>query len=233
MKNYKKTGFFNVYVLTLKQEKGNKDIEHKYKIKDYESYRHVNRELACYLINKRGCLMLGMSEKGKPTNPIKGDVIYGYDGYDKRNIIFCITQRIFSFDKSDNDLIFPDINLVSLTPGMTFQYTVNSVIECFESRMRNNEIFDCSIQCSHEWGPKNLIPKGYEWVKEGTVQEGDYVWIIDSYPDRHDYWSKIKNNIYSHERIGKSIEKSGVVFIHKDGSKTRFEYYEPFVIRKK
>lgn len=229
----KRTGFFNVYVLTLKQEKGSKNIKHKYRIKDYESYRHVNRELACYLINKRGCRMLGMSEKGKPTNPIKGDVIYGYDGYDKNNIIFCITQRIFSYDKSDNDMMFPDIDLVSLTPGMTFQSTVNKVIECFESRMLNNEIFDCSIQCFREWGPKNLIPKGYEWVKEGTIQEGDYVWISDSNPNRRDYWSKVKNNISSHERIGKPIEKSKVVFIHKDGSETQFEYCKPFIIRKK
>lgn len=231
--NMRKTGFFNVYVLTLKQEKGNKGIEHKYKIKDYESYRHVNRELACYLINKRGCDMIGMTEKGEPTSPMKGNVIYGYYGYDRRNIIFCITQRIFSYDKSDNDLIFPDINLVSLTPGITFQSTVNKVIECFKSRIHNNMAFDCSIQCYHEWGPKNLIPRGYEWVKEGTVQEGDYVWISDTSPNRLDYWSKAKNNDFYHYGIGKPIEKKGVVFVHKDGNKDRFEYYEPFVIRKK
>ena len=233
MNNCKKTQFFNVYVLTLKQEKGNKDIKHKYKIKDYESYRHVNRELACYLIYKRGCYIIGMTQNGKPTNPMKGDVIYGYYYYDRRNITFCVTQRIFSYDKSDNDLIFPDISLVSLTPGVTFQSTVNKVIEFFESRVFNNHIFDCSIQCSHEWGPKNLIQKGYEWIKEGTVQEGDYIWIIESYPNRSDYWSKVKNNYYSHEKIGKPIEKKGFMFIHKDGSKTQFEYYEPFVIRKK
>ena len=230
--NMRKTKFFNVYVLTLKQEKGNKGVEHKYKVKDYKSYLHVNRELACYLIYKQECYMIGMTKKGEPTHPIKGDVIYGYDGYDRRNIKLCIAQRLFSYDKLGDDLIFPDINLVSLELGVTFHSTVNKVIECFESRIPHNEIFDCSIQCCCEWGPKNLIPKGYEWIKEGTVQEGDYVWMGDSYSNRHDYWSKAKND-YFNDIIGKPIEKKGVVFIHKDGSKDHFEYYEPFVIRKK
>ena len=227
----KRTGFFNVYVLTLKQEKGNKNIKHKYRIKDYKCYRHVNRELACYLINKQDCCMIGMTEKRKPTTPLNGYTIYGYNVYDPKNITFCITANIFSHNRND-DLIFPDLDLVSYRPSPSFQYHVNDIIKCLEDAMHNNEIHDYSCQCSFEWGPKNLIPKGFVWVKEGNIQDGDFVWVSEN-ANHSDYWSKVTIDKRFHAEVGQPIEKRGIIFIDEDESETLFEYYHPFIIRKK
>ena len=118
-----------------------------------------------------------------------------------------------------------------MKPGTSFQNRVNKVIKCLEDDICNNKIKDYSCQCSYEWGPKNLIPKGYVWVKEGKVEDGDFVWVSE-HCNEYDFWRKVDNNSSLYAKVGQTIEKKGIRFIHEDKSETLFEYYKPFIVRK-
>lgn len=221
--------------MTLKQENGNRSVTHKYRIKQWKCYRHVNRQLACYYMSKEGChQQLGATRKGNPTSPMNGDSIVGMEKYDLNNIKFCLAQPIIERnDDCSDELIFPHIPIVSLTPNPeVFHKLVEKCIKWFEWPGPKNCATDYSIQCAYEWGPRNLIPKGFEQVTEGEVQLGDYIWQ-SKHHSNFDYWGKVNTASSAFVHPGTPIERRGIIFNHRNGKSTKFDYYEPFVIRRK
>lgn len=231
----KRTGYFNVYILTLKQEKGNKTVEHKYRLKKWKMYQHVNRQLACYYMYRENCDhgVIGVTMKGNPTTIEKAYAMIGCNKYDLGNIIFAIAYPIRKYtDDDDGSMIHPHDPLVSFTPTKTFNSNVEKYLKWFDWPGSENTEIDVPIQCAHEWGPANLIPKGYERVTEGEVKDGDMVWHSNSY-NKNGYWVRVGSYYGVYEKAGTKIEKQGVRSEHKDGSFKDFDWYEPFVIRLK
>ena len=210
---------FNVYVLTLKEGKLDKDKQyHKYAIKKWECFYHVTRELAFHYMDCFDCKVIGYT-KDKVVSPEVGTQIFG-KGYGNREFIFCVADPV-----GKRDITSPNHPHIGATKGAAFDRRVE-LLRHLIAEYNTNYSLPWMCLCRDEYVPKQLMPKGWEWVKEGEIKEGDLIWENDK--AIFGYWREphcFENDIKYGRMEFKCVDNPNL-----DES---YEYCYPFVIRKK
>lgn len=222
-----KKGNYNCFVIYLsKREVRGKT---KYQLKNWEVYHGVSKELACFYAKKNGYKILGFNQPfTKKADVLKAKFVFSYDPYEN---VVCIVQKDRLKQGRGWNAQYP------LHPHLgisleNFSRQMERIIDCFKDYDKEQKR-DYSIEASYIWGPRNLIPSGYEHITSGKVQEGDLYWESSSYGRiMNDYWCNCEISFSAH-KPGSEIKLSGIVFKHSDGSEDIVNFYEPFVVRKK
>jgi len=223
----KKQRLFNVYVLTLKKSaKLTKDRQaHKYTIKDWKCFYHVSRELAFHYIDCHDCMVIGYT-KDKVDSVEKGFQLFGRSWIGHNGIFtFCVADPVLPH--ADLGGIDPDHHNIGIRPGNNFNNRVERMMSLIADADTNRSLrYMC--QCRDVFVPEQLIPKGWEQVKEGKIQTGDLIWENDK--EIYGYWREL--HCFEEE---KEIEDARMSFVCCDKERTEevYEYKSPFVIRKK
>lgn len=221
-----KKGNYDCYVVYLSKRKVRGKV--KYQMKNWEVYHGVSKELACFYAYKNGREMLGFNKCFTELADIpKAKIVLSYNPYDN---IVCVVQKYSMKQGRGWDAKYPLHPHIGISLE-NFSYRMERIIDCFNDNKKS--IKDHSIEARRIWGPRNLIPSGYEHITSGKVQEGDLYWCYDSY-DRgmNDYWLECEISFSGH-KPGSEIKLSEFTVIYSDKSRNTTVFYDPFVVRKK
>ncbi len=222
---------FNCEIFKIKERKIKDKL--KYVIVGYRIYPNVSKELALYLAVKFGGGITGLDKDNAPCHPNEADKVVGFSKW-YNDIAIVAVHPVYQNGNQDIEglSLIPRLEYYSLPiADKWFCGSVERIIRF----SRENILCDFSIEASHLWGPNSLIPKGYEHVNSGNIQEGDYYFRYDSYGKVLDNWTSVDVS-WSSCKPGGKVEYRGILGYrgdhgyHKDGE-TTFAY-DPFVIRK-
>lgn len=222
----------NYDCIVLKLKRHNVKEKAKYELMGFTIFSGLTKELACYYVYKNSYVYTGIKHS-EPCKFSESDSIVGYN-YCGNDFTFSVAQKHYtSRDRDKNPIcIFPEVKHYGVTFERTQKDRVRYFIELLE---KQDEGEDLSIECSNIWAPENLIPKGYEHIKEGKVMDGDYYWE-SYYTNKVDCWQNA-NVSFSRYKVGSEIKVSGVCYKNgKSGNESEDEvvnWFEPFIIRKK
>lgn len=224
---------WNCYVLYIKKRKCRDKI--KYELIDYEVYPNISKELAFYLAVKKDCGLSGFTGK-KPCHPMKGKQIIGFHQW-CNDVIVCQISKIQTSDINKiigSDIsIYPQINNISFRANKSdFSESISNLVSHYE----NGVFADFSIDAFNIWAPNNLIPKGYDHITSGEVQEGDYYFDSKTHSNSLDTWLSVDVS-FSGYKPSRKIELRGVKYVgdnhrYRDNGEV-VNYYQPFIIRKR
>lgn len=221
-----KKGNYDCYVIYLSKRKVRGKV--KYQMKNWEVYHGVSKELACFYAYKNGREMLGFNKCFTELADIpKAKIVLSYNPYDN---IVCVVQKYSMKQGRGWDAKYPLHPHIGISLE-NFSSKMERIIDCFNDNKKS--IKDHSIEARRIWGPRNLIPSGYEHITSGKVQEGDLYWCYDSYDRRmNDHWLECEISFSGH-KPDSEIKLSEFTVIYSDKSRNTTVFYDPFVVRKK
>lgn len=186
---------YNLHLIGFKNlKRGDKT---KRVITNIDYYGSIAFDLAKFLAYKKGdCLLRFYNKKGEPCYSSDAFSAIGYSDY--RQVV-AIIKPVQKFPTSkDNISLYLEVkNHVSLNQGIVNWEKLNPLIESYK-----DNFYDYSMECAYIWGPENSIPKGYDHVKEGLIQNGDYYFECG-----WDYWCWISVDVsFASAKMGTKIE---------------------------
>ena len=222
-----KKGNYNCFVIYFSKRKVRGKT--KYQFKNWEVYHEVSKELACFYAFKNGRKMLGFNQPYiEKAEVLKAKYVFSYDAYDN---VVCIVQKNRMKQGRGWDVHYPLHPLLGISLE-NFSLQIEKIIDCFKDYDKEKRT-DYSIEANRVWGPRNLIPSGYEHITSGIVQEGDLYWESDCFGRRlNDHWFKCEISFSGH-KPGSKIKLDEFTVIYSDGRRMTTNFYYPFVVRKK